>query len=322
MPLKFENPNWRFKSPGPLTTDAVYAFLHLARTTAAQGRVQDILEDFKGRFSGSTSRSSSASWAESDLSRLMHDASSNAALFVEAFVNACDDIKEQGYAVPDVDDINIILTQQSAWLQIEDNVLVKKWWVPRANPNELAPAELESEADAGYDLEVIDGKVIATKIETKPVKPELTFAGGTTPFTTKPLLKVFLCHSSSDKPKVKELYQFLKEAGYDPWLDAVNLLPGEVWESEIKKAVRDSHVVIVCLSETSVNKAGYAQKEIKFALDVADEQPEGHIYVIPTGLEECKVPERISKWHWVNLFEADGHDKLLASLGKRATQLK
>jgi hypothetical protein len=70
-------------------------------------------------------------------------------------------------------------------------------------------------------------------------------------------------------------------------------------------------VIIVCLSETSVNKAGFVQKEIRFALDVADEQPEGRIYIIPLRLKECDVPERLKKWHWIDLFRKRGYERLL-----------
>ena len=97
---------------------------------------------------------------------------------------------------------------------------------------------------------------------------------------TRPL-KVFLCHASADKPKVRTLYRRLVEAGFDPWLDEEKLLPGQEWDLEIRKAVRASDVVIVCLTRNSVNKEGYVQKEIRMALDVADEKPEGTIYLIP-----------------------------------------
>jgi hypothetical protein len=40
-------------------------------------------------------------------------------------------------------------------------------------------------------------------------------------------------------------------------------------------------------------------------------------------LEECEVPERLRRWHWVNLFEEKGYDNLLKSLRqpKRETPL-
>ncbi len=131
-------------------------------------------------------------------------------------------------------------------------------------------------------------------------------------------LRIFLCHSSGDKPEVRKLYQRLSSDGFDPWLDEEKLLPGQEWEVEIAKAVQTSHVVIVCLSHKATNKAGYVHKEIKDALDEAEKQPEGTIYLIPLKLEECDVPERLQRWHWVNLFEEKGYERLMSSLSLRA----
>src|SRR3712207_6126465 len=95
-------------------------------------------------------------------------------------------------------------------------------------------------------------------------------------------LRVFLCHSLGDKPAVRDLYQRLRaEQGIEPWFDEEDLLPGQDWDQEIQKAVRAADVVLVCLSRSSITKAGYVQKEIRYALDVADEQPEGTIFIIP-----------------------------------------
>jgi formylglycine-generating enzyme required for sulfatase activity len=63
------------------------------------------------------------------------------------------------------------------------------------------------------------------------------------------------------------------------------------------------------------------QKEIRFALDVADEQPDGVIFIIPARLENCQVPTRIGRWQWVNLFEEKGNKLLEASLKHRANEL-
>jgi hypothetical protein len=49
-------------------------------------------------------------------------------------------------------------------------------------------------------------------------------------------LRVFLCHSSQDKPIVRELYQRLNAEGWiDPGLDEEKLLPGQDWDMEIEK---------------------------------------------------------------------------------------
>jgi hypothetical protein len=116
-------------------------------------------------------------------------------------------------------------------------------------------------------------------------------------------LKVFLCHSKDDKPKVRKLYKRLIADGFDTWLDEEKLMPGQDWDLEIRKAVRNSDTVVVCLSKDSTTKEGYIQKEIRFALDVADEKPEGTIFLIPVRLEDCSVPNRISRFQWVDLFK-------------------
>jgi len=139
--------------------------------------------------------------------------------------------------------------------------------------------------------------------------------------TSPAILRVFLCHSSGDKPAVRELYRKLKLDGFDPWLDKEKLLPGQKWEREITRAVRESDIVVACLSNASITKAGYVQKELKFALDVAEEQPEGNIFIIPAKLEECDIPERLSGLHWVNLFEPDGYERLVRALKHRVQTL-
>jgi formylglycine-generating enzyme required for sulfatase activity len=127
--------------------------------------------------------------------------------------------------------------------------------------------------------------------------------------------RVFLCHAKEDKPRVEKLYHQLKGAGYHPWLDKYDLLPGQDWWEEIEKIIRDrDNLVVVCLSCNSVTKKGMVQKEIKRALDVLDEMPEDTIYLIPARLEPCEPPLRLSKLHWVNLFEPDGFDNLKKAL--------
>ncbi len=127
--------------------------------------------------------------------------------------------------------------------------------------------------------------------------------------------RIFLCHASEDKERVKELYHQLKEAGYSPRLDKYDLLPGQNWRVEIRKMLGDhNNLVVVCLSNSSVTKRGTVQREIKWALDLLEEMPEGAIYLIPARLERCQVPERLKDLHGVDLFEPDGFEYLTRSL--------
>jgi hypothetical protein len=112
--LKF-NGAWRFDSPGGITSEAINEFYELVAKVAAQGDRWDILEHFKFCFAAAagtvTSRSSSASWAETDLDTYMGYAAENAPLFIEAFYDACLTLQRKypGIAIPDVTRMNRIL---------------------------------------------------------------------------------------------------------------------------------------------------------------------------------------------------------------------
>ncbi len=124
----------------------------------------------------------------------------------------------------------------------------------------------------------------------------------------------FLCHSSGDKERVRELYRSLTADGIICWFDEEDLLPGQDWEYEIAKAVRSSRFVLACLSSRSTTTAGYVHTELKKAIDIADEQPEGVAFLIPVRLEECQMPNRLQRWHWVDLYSRGGYERLLRIL--------
>ena len=143
---------------------------------------------------------------------------------------------------------------------------------------------------------------------------------------TRPL-RVFLCHSSQDKPIVRNLYKRLKAEGWiDPWLDEEKLFPGQDWNLEIEKAVEAADAILVCLSNDSVTKEGYIQRELRYVLDIAEYKPEGTLYIIPVRLEDCKPPRRLRIWQYADYFPAEERDsaygRLLVSLRMRANRLE
>ncbi len=146
------------------------------------------------------------------------------------------------------------------------------------------------------------------------------------PETQNRSLKVFLCHASQDKSLVRELYQKLSAEGWiDPWLDEEKLLPGQDWDLEIEKAVEASDAVLIFISNNSVTKEGYIQRELRFVLRIADYKPEGMVFVIPLRLDDCPMPRRLEMWQYVDYFPKGHRDwafrRLLESLKLRAGRL-
>ena len=136
------------------------------------------------------------------------------------------------------------------------------------------------------------------------------------------MIRIFLAHASEDKAAVTDLYYRLKESGFEPWLDKVNLLAGQSWRAEIPKAIKNSHVFIACLSQQSVKKQGYIQREFRMALNEMADRPPGQIFLIPVCLDKCQVPDlrqeeygiSLSDYQWVNLYESDGYDRLVQGI--------
>jgi hypothetical protein len=124
--LKF-NGSWRLDSPGAIPNGVVWEFSELIGKIAAHGDLQPILEHFKQYFAGAagttSSWSSSASWAQTDLQHHMGQAAANAPLFIEAFYDACNTVGKD-IAVPDVGVMNRALAKHDAGYEIRPPDLI------------------------------------------------------------------------------------------------------------------------------------------------------------------------------------------------------
>ncbi len=134
--------------------------------------------------------------------------------------------------------------------------------------------------------------------------------------TDEKKLLVFISHASEDNAAAKRLTKRLKDDGFEPWLDLERLLPGQDWNLELEKAMRESGAILLCFSKESVAKESYIQKEYKRAMRIQEEKPEGTIFVIPVRLDECELPFYLREIQWVDYPE--DYDRLVAALNLRA----
>src|SRR5918996_161270 len=101
-------------------------------------------------------------------------------------------------------------------------------------------------------------------------------------------LDVFISYAREDKVAAARLYNDLRGAGVNPWIDTEDLLPGEDWRLGIRRAIENSTYFLALMSAQSLAKRGYVQKELRLAYAVLDELPLGHIFLIPIRLEPCE----------------------------------
>ena len=138
------------------------------------------------------------------------------------------------------------------------------------------------------------------------------------------MIRIFLSYAREDYAAVKKLYERLKSAGYQPWMDKVDLLKGDDFSKAIPKVIRETDFFIVCLSTRSVVKRSFVQREIKLALDLFQDKLASDLFIFPVRLEECETPDHISNFNWTDLFGAEADDEweaLLRSLHEGARRL-
>lgn len=99
--------------------------------------------------------------------------------------------------------------------------------------------------------------------------------------------KVFLSHSSRDKPFVRDLANSLISDGYNVWLDEAEIKIGDSLIDKLSDALDSMDYFVITLSKNSVNSK-WVQEELKVAL--TREFKERKIIVLPIKIEDVDMP--------------------------------
>ena len=128
------------------------------------------------------------------------------------------------------------------------------------------------------------------------------------------MARIFLSYAREDEAQVRGVYRRLLDAGFEVWMDKINLLPGQRWQQEIPRAIRNSDFILIFFSKNSVAKRGYIQREFRLALDTLEEMPPDAIHTIPIRLDDCQIPEQFHHLQWSDLSEAGEFDRIVQAL--------
>lgn len=150
--LQFDG-RWRFDSPGPVGSSAQEGLRELINRVSGQGSRKAILEHFKARFAAAASveywPSTNERFASEDLDREMARAAENGPLFIEAFWDACEELRARNptMVLPDAARINRVLADADAGYQLDPPMLVAtRVHIPISVPE--APPSLDAQAQA------------------------------------------------------------------------------------------------------------------------------------------------------------------------------
>ena len=121
-------------------------------------------------------------------------------------------------------------------------------------------------------------------------------------------MKVFISHSSIDKPFAEEMIEFI---GRDSVIfDKYSFEPCENINDSIVKSINDSDVFVLLISNNSLN-SNWVKEEVKLASELMIKQGLTFLpYCIDPGIQ-AKDP-RLEEWVWDRLVKTYTHPKLAA----------
>lgn len=158
------------------------------------------------------------------------------------------------------------------------------------------------------------------QVSDRPSEPQTTGEPSTPraeasdpPFSPQnPGTRVFIICADEDDAVARRLHGDFKKIGLNPWLAGINIKVGQTPEQAFARVMEETDYVVALLSKHSLTKRGFAQKQLKKALDIFQEYPSGDIFLVPVQLDNTKAQDDVLR----NLKSAVLHQGYKAGLGE------
>jgi hypothetical protein len=101
------------------------------------------------------------------------------------------------------------------------------------------------------------------------------------------MARVFVSHSSKDKPFVRRLAEDLAAMGHEPWLDEWEVKVGECIVTSVEHGITKADCVVLVLTPSAV-ASGWVDREwkAKYWTEIGEQRT----MVLPVLVEECVIP--------------------------------
>ena len=83
-------------------------------------------------------------------------------------------------------------------------------------------------------------------------------------------MSIFVSYSRQDFPYASGLYQDLKAAGLEPWLDIVNIPSGSIWQEEVRLAIEHCSAFVLVATPASLRSYS-VREEWRLALELGSD---------------------------------------------------
>ena len=106
--------------------------------------------------------------------------------------------------------------------------------------------------------------------------------------------QIFISYDRRDMAQAKEIYEFIRDCGCEPFFDAQAILPGDRWRAKSLEQLELSQAVVLIISPHSVNSRNTVYEEFQLALQLAQQET---LVVIPICVFPVSLPAEIAAFH-------------------------
>lgn len=133
---------------------------------------------------------------------------------------------------------------------------------------------------------------------------------------------IFVSYARPDQDRVKPYCEYLRQNGFDIWVDYDALLPGQRWDFEIQRALARADFVIVFVSKKSIDRRGYLQRELSIAIDNSAARLIDDIYLIPILLDDdAMIPQQLASWQHIAASRPDCQNQIRDAINRQRERL-
>ena len=125
--------------------------------------------------------------------------------------------------------------------------------------------------------------------------------------------RVFIIYAREDQKEAKKLAEALRVSGVEPWLDTDEISAGEVWKDAVSKALSESAMAIVLLTEHA-SSSDFVKYELRSAIQNMEANDKITSPIIPVLYSGGVIPSSLQHIQYVDMSQPDAVEFLVRSV--------
>lgn len=127
--------------------------------------------------------------------------------------------------------------------------------------------------------------------------------------------RVFIVCAAEDLEHGRKVCAYIRSAGWEPWLPADHITPGQVWRATLVEAIRRSGAAVLVVSE-NFRLSRVANEELSIASRLLRGRRRAFSPIIPARIDYSVPPNALKRVRMADLRTGEGPEHLLRGIAE------